>query len=232
MHYPRAVLFDLDDTLTDRTRSIERFAPEFSERFKDQLLTANSSEICRSIQAGDGKGYASREALAAHLQTSLNWRTVPAIEQITTFWRERFPHCNVERDGVTATLNALQKRDLKLGVISNGMTASQYSKLDAMKIRSLFSVILISEEVGIKKPDPQIFKIGLKKLNLPASEVIFIGDNPLLDVAGPAAVGIRAVWLNCDQRNTPANINCPEQISSIDQVIGLCDPEPPHPATG
>ena len=84
-------------------------------------------------------------------------------------------------------------------------------------------MILISEEVGIKKPDPRIFKIGLEKLNLLASEVIFIGDNPLLDVAGPAAVGIRAIWLNCDQRDPPANISCPEQILSIDQVIGLCN---------
>ncbi len=152
-----AVLFDLDDTLTDRARSIERFTPEFAERFEADLNGSQRDEICRCIQAGDGRGYASREALCSHLQSSLRWRRVPGRDELLRFWRERFPRCCVERDGVGSTLQTLHRRGLKLGVISNGMTLTQYTKLDVLGIRPLLSAVLISEDVGISKPDPRIF---------------------------------------------------------------------------
>jgi len=91
-----------------------------------------------------------------------------------------------------------------------------------MGIRPLFSVVLISEEVGIKKPDARIFRMGLEKFEVTAPEAIFVGDNPALDVAGPMAVGIRAIWLNWRGSELPVEVSCPERITSIDQVVGLC----------
>ncbi|HEY1921554.1 MAG TPA: HAD family hydrolase, partial [Tepidisphaeraceae bacterium] len=158
MSKPRAVLFDLDDTLTDRARSIERLAPEFLKFFREELKPCEMSEIRRCIHAEDGGGYATRNDLGAHLQSALPWRRVPSVDRLVTFWRDRFPRCNVERIGVSPTLQALQHRGLKLGVVSNGSISSQYTKLDVMGIRSFFSAILISEEVGIKKPDARIFQ--------------------------------------------------------------------------
>ena len=218
----RAVLFDLDDTLTDRSRSIERLAARFLERFGRDLANCGLDELIRAIHAGDRGGYAPREELAAHLQSSLPWRKAPGVESLAGFWRSKFPRCNVERLGVTSTLHTLHQRGFKLGVISNGMIDSQNTKLEAMGIRSLFSVVLISEEVGIKKPDPRIFQMGLEKLGVDPSEAIFVGDNPLLDVAGATAVGIRAIWLNCREVEPPPDVHCPERITSFDQVVGLC----------
>jgi putative hydrolase of the HAD superfamily len=218
----RAVLFDLDETLTDRGRSIERFAAEFCRRFGEDLEPCGVHEIGQCIHAGDGGGYATREEFANHLQSSLRWRRVPSVQQLIAFWRDRFPRCNVERSGVTPTLQTLHHRGLKLGIISNGSISSQYTKLDVMGIRSLFSVILISEEVGIKKPDGRIFQMALDKLELLPSEAIFVGDNPVLDVAGSRAVGLRGVWLNCRGDEPPTDIACPERITSFEQVIGIC----------
>jgi putative hydrolase of the HAD superfamily len=222
MSAPRAVLFDLDDTLTDRARSIERLAPEFLQRFGDELKSGDVDEILGCIHAGDDGGYASREHLCVHLQSALRWRRVPAVEQLVAFWRDRFPQCNVERRGVTSTLQTLHNRGLILGVISNGSMSSQYTKLDVMGIRSLFSLILISEEAGIKKPDARIFRLALEKLRVLPSEAIFVGDNPELDVAGSRAVGVRGIWLNCRGDQPPEGISCQEQITAFDQVIGLC----------
>ncbi len=108
------------------------------------------------------------------------------------------------------------------GVISNGSTDSQNTKLDVMGVRHLFSVVLISEEVGIRKPDPRIFRMCLEKLGLNPSEAIFVGDNPVLDVAGATAVGIRAIWLNCRGIEPTPDVPCPERITSFDQVVALC----------
>jgi putative hydrolase of the HAD superfamily len=218
----RAVLFDLDDTLTDRSLSIERLASRFWERYGSDLGDCEVGDVIRAIHGGDGGGYASREDLGAHLRSVLPWRKSPGAAEIVNFWRGNFPRCNVERAGVTPTLHALRQQGLKLGVISNGSTDSQSTKLEVMGIRSLFSVVLISEEVGIKKPDARIFRLGLEKLGVDAAEAIFIGDNPAFDVAGPMAVGIRAVWLNLRGDEPPAGVICPERITSIDQVVALC----------
>jgi len=91
-----------------------------------------------------------------------------------------------------------------------------------MGIRPLFSVILISEEVGIKKPDPRIFLMALEKLGMLASEVIFVGDNPRLDVTAPATVGIRAIWLNCRGQEPPTDVECAERITALDEMLGIC----------
>jgi len=219
----RAVLFDLDDTLTDRSRSIERLAGRFLDRFGVDLAGGELHEVIRVIHGGDRGGYAAREELGAHLQSSLRWRQAPGAERLVDFWRDNFPRCNVERNGVTSTLQTLHQKGLKLGVISNGFTASQNTKLDAMGIRPLFSVVLISQEVGISKPDPRIFQMGLEKLGVLASEAIFVGDNPVVDVAGSRKVGIRSIWLNCRGGQAPETVPCPETIASIDQLLDLCE---------
>jgi len=218
----RAILYDLDDTLTDRSRSIERLAEMFLERYGLDLAGCEIEEVIREIRKGDQGGYAPREQLGAHLQSSLPWRKAPSVEHLVEFWRGNFPRCNVERSGVSSTLQTLHQRGLKLGVISNGSTDSQNTKLDVMGIRDLFSVVLISEEVGIRTTDPRIFQMGLEKLAVKPSEAIFVGDNPVLDVARAMAVGIRAIWLNCGGMEPPMDVPCPERITSIDQVVALC----------
>jgi putative hydrolase of the HAD superfamily len=218
----RACLIDLDDTLTDRARSIDRLVPVFIDRFGDDLDDEPADEIRRRILAGDDNGYASREELCTHLQSSMRWRRVPSAEQLISFWRERFPRCNVERRGATKTLLELHHRGLKLGVISNGMTSSQHTKLDVLGFRPLLSVVLISEEVGIRKPDPRIFQMALDNLGLLASEAIFVGDNPVLDAAGARALGMRGIWLNCRGDQPPKTVPHLESITSLDQLLGLC----------
>ncbi|HEX4055399.1 MAG TPA: HAD family hydrolase [Tepidisphaeraceae bacterium] len=224
MPAPRAVLFDLDETLTDRTRSIERFAPEFAERFGFDLNGSEPDEIYRCILAGDGGGYASREDFCSHLQSSLRWRRVPSQNELLSFWRDRFPRCCIGRDGVASTLQALHRRGLKLGVITNGMTLSQNTKLDVLGIRPLLSVVVISEEVGIRKPDPRIFQMALDKLGVLAAETMFVGDNPLLDVAASRAVGLRGIWLNPRGDPPPQNGSCPESVAAVEQIIDLLNP--------
>jgi putative hydrolase of the HAD superfamily len=217
----RGVLFDLDDTLTDRHRSIERFAPRFQDQFRDALQPVDVKQIVRCMVDADANGYAPRRHLAAHLRSSLNWRTAPQIEQLMTFWHENFARCAVEREGVTAALEALGGAGLKLGVVTNGR-ASQHVKLEALGIGPLLSVVIVSDEIGCKKPDLAIFRAALQQLGTSASETIFVGDNPDLDVAGARAAGMRPIWL-CNGRDWPADAGPPPDcITAFEQLPRLC----------
>ncbi|GAB5415010.1 MAG: hypothetical protein Cons2KO_26130 [Congregibacter sp.] len=57
------------------------------------------------------------------------------------------------------------------------------------------TTIIVSEAVAYTKPDPQIFEIALKALNVKATETVFVGDNPIADIDGAAACGMRTVFV-------------------------------------
>jgi putative hydrolase of the HAD superfamily len=61
-------------------------------------------------------------------------------------------------------------------------------------IQNFFDVILISEEQGIKKPDPEIFWRAVDKLGITPEESIFVGDHPLNDVQASQSIGMKDIW--------------------------------------
>jgi putative hydrolase of the HAD superfamily len=91
-------------------------------------------------------------------------------------------------------------------------------KVEAMGLTSLLEVMVISEEVGIKKPDPRIFRMALDRLGVDASEAVFVGDNLELDIAGARGVGMRALWLNPDGKEVPAGV---EMVGSLGEILAL-----------
>lgn len=79
-------------------------------------------------------------------------------------------------------------------MITNGSVHSQNSKIDQVKLRKYFDEIIISDEVGIKKPDKQIFELVLEGLKVKPEFSLFVGDHPLNDIKGASEVGMHAVW--------------------------------------
>ncbi len=92
--------------------------------------------------------------------------------------------------------NALRNTGLPVGLITNGASDIQRTKLDALGIEDWFNVIVVSGEVGKAKPDASIFEVALNELGLEPHDVWHIGDNLEADVAGAKAAGLTAVWLN------------------------------------
>ena len=58
-----------------------------------------------------------------------------------------------------------------------------------------FQKVIESAVVGVRKPNPEIFSLGVKALNLPAEEVVVIGDSFSKDIAPANSIGCRTVWL-------------------------------------
>ena len=99
----------------------------------------------------------------------------------------------------------------QLGLISNfdhGPTARAI--LARAGINSLFDLILISDEVGYRKPHPAIFEAACQALRITPVEAIFIGDSPAVDIAGAKGVGMAAIWLNRTGERLDESIPRPE----------------------
>ncbi len=83
-----------------------------------------------------------------------------------------------------------------LGVISNGLPDVQYTKLEALRIRHLFDCIVLSEEVGIEKPDPRIFHHAASLLEVAPERSLHVGDSYEADVVDGRSAGMMACWYN------------------------------------
>lgn len=101
----------------------------------------------------------------------------------------------------TETLLYLRKKGCRLCVVSNFDHApTARGLLEKFEIAGFFEQVVISEEVGWRKPHRKIFETALRKLDVSASEAVFVGDNPEADVTGSAGCGMDAVWV---KRNGP-----------------------------
>jgi putative hydrolase of the HAD superfamily len=84
----------------------------------------------------------------------------------------------------------------KLGLVSNFTYAPViYASLRRLGINQFFSAVLVSDDIGWRKPHKSIFQDALRKLQVNAEEAVFVGDNPLEDIKGAHEAGIRTVFV-------------------------------------
>jgi putative hydrolase of the HAD superfamily len=134
------------------------------------------------------------------------------------FWR-RMGQCFQPFPEVLATLTQLRNAGVKVGIITNGTVHIQDAKINALGLRALLDVVVISEREGVRKPEIEIFNRALDRLGVAASEAWCVGDNPDVDVAGGAAAGLRSFWRECDDWPRPT-VMC-ETIQSLDGLLPL-----------
>jgi len=91
-------------------------------------------------------------------------------------------------------LESLKKEKFLLGMITNGKGKFQLDNVKALGIENYFDTMLISDLVGIKKPDPRIFEKALDTLGIKACESVFIGDHPVKDIHAAKQIGMKTIW--------------------------------------
>lgn len=101
----------------------------------------------------------------------------------------------------------------RLGLISNFDHApTVYQVLEREGVRDLFQEILISAEVGWRKPRREIFQIALDRMRLDPAEALFVGDSMEIDVAGAKQIGMDAVWLNPEYQPIRRDLPTPDHV--------------------
>ena len=94
-----------------------------------------------------------------------------------------------------SVLGELQGR-YKLALISNfDHPPHVHQLLDELALRPFFDAVVVSGDVGVKKPDPAIFTPALEQTELATNEALFVGDSPEDDVAGARAAGLQPVLI-------------------------------------
>lgn len=144
-----------------------------------------------------------------------------AVKKAVNVYFEDYLRSLTARSSALKTLRTLSDF-YSLGLVSN-FTYSPviHAGLRRLRLNPYFDVILISQDVGWRKPLPKIFQEALKRLRRDAEETVFVGDNPLEDIQGAKKVGMKAVFI-------PSQFFTLEDVEKISQkpdiiINSLCE---------
>jgi len=104
----------------------------------------------------------------------------------------------------------------KLHIITNGFEEVQTVKLRESRMRNYFTQIITSEEAGVKKPNPAIFKFAFHKSGAKAEESIMIGDDYEVDILGAKDVGMKQIFF--DPFNLQPDAECSYRINNLKEI--------------
>lgn len=112
--------------------------------------------------------------------------------------------------------------DFKMVLITNGLKSVQRPRFLNAVITPYFEEIIISEEVGCAKPQPEIFDLTFERIDFPLKEkVVIIGDNPGSDILGGIQYGIDSCWYNPNDQKLQNGIVPTYEIKNYDELLEI-----------
>jgi FMN hydrolase / 5-amino-6-(5-phospho-D-ribitylamino)uracil phosphatase len=221
----RAICFDLDNTLWDVEPVLARAEriltdwlraryPRIPERFSPEGMLEVRAALLRE-QPGQAHDftYLRRETLA-RLAQAAGYERDMANEAFAT-WHAARNQCVPFADVVPA-LETLS-RHFRLATLSNGN-----ADLGTIGLAHHFEVSLHAAALGCAKPEPRAYSAVAHALTLQPAEILFVGDDPHSDVAGPRSAGMQTVWVNRGGCEWPAEFAPADHvIAGLDGLVSL-----------
>lgn len=193
----RAVVFDLDHTLFDRYATLRKIAPAFCRDFGGRLCPGLSEE-----EVAEKIVYADRhymhfewERLFQGLSELGLFQDPPTWEEYRDYIRGQFMKVAVPFAFVPPTLDTLRRMGCRLGLITNGGEKLQRRKLEMLGLENCFDQVLITGAFGVDKPALEPFYAMAEWLAMRPEELMYVGDNPINDIAPSRKAGYTPVWV-------------------------------------
>lgn len=146
------------------------------------------------------------------------------IDLFNNFWMEGFKNFTKPIQGAGKLLSKLKRQGYKLGVVSNGFARNTVLDLQRTGLDSYFSSLVISSDVGYRKPDPLLFYKALEELEAAPLQAVMVGDNMEEDICGAKKVGLKTAWVrgNDGLRSVAEKVLGPDrsvQFNEADVVV-------------
>ncbi len=122
--------------------------------------------------------------------------------------------------GAIELLDYLTLKGYSLYILSNGFAEVQHRKLESGGIGHYFKRLILSDEIGITKPDRRIFDYALRVIGADAADVLIVGDNYDADIMGAKNAGWATVYFNRDNLAIPGE-QPDYMVTSLSQVMSI-----------
>jgi putative hydrolase of the HAD superfamily len=203
------IFFDLDRTLWDfETNSHETLLALHGKHELSSLGIHNAVEFITEYKrinelcwADYRNGTLTKEVLRAiRFQRTFEHYGIQDKQLASDFGDDYIALCPLKNKVFPHTYEVLDALSLnyQLHIITNGFEEVQHIKMKHSNLTKYFDVIVVSEEVGERKPHPKVFQYALEKANTRADQSIMIGDDLPVDILGAQAAGIQGVYFNPD----------------------------------
>ena len=219
----KLLIFDADNTLFDYDRAeghaLKMSLDAFAASWQSDYL-----ELYRRINSQGWKEYERGRLSRDDLRVSRFKRflkrvgiTVDPLEMSNRYLKE-LGNTGFLYPGARELLAELFAHH-SLALLTNGFSEVQRARLSQSRLEAFFSSIVISEEVGMQKPDPEIFHLVLGNFTgVAANDALMIGDNLVSDIKGGTDAGLQTCWYNPGQLEGEEEINPTYTVSDYEEL--------------
>lgn len=197
----RYLLADNDNTLMDfnaaEKKSLQDALTSFGKPFSDEIFAVyhhinkllwEALERCETTQAE------LKIKRFAQLCEHYGWQDIDAKKLAVVFQDNLSTHADL-LPGAMHLLQAVHGK-MKIALVSNGVSATQRGRLAVCEFTPLLDAIVISEEIGVSKPNPLMVERALELLGCTDKrEAVFLGDSHSADVTAAWNAGVDSIWL-------------------------------------
>jgi putative hydrolase of the HAD superfamily len=210
VNLPRAVVFDLDDTLLDTTGLEREMLVELCAAARAELPGVEFDDLRARYR--DGRDHLYERVLSGEIDIA-SYRRLHLIavcepwgepsealhETAIRLRDEQLGSSRFVEDAIDL-LRALREAGVRTGLLTNGPSWMQRRKVELLGLEAELDAIGISEELGASKPDPAAFTGTLELIGSAPGDTVMVGDHLDWDVRGALAAGMRgAVWVAGDE---------------------------------
>lgn len=214
------MIFDLDDTLLDRDKAVEKLFLMILEKCYEGVKDSSRSEMLKKFKEYDKRSYGisdKTEVLESFFDNFPPKYRLPRYK-VQDFWNINFPQCFSVNKNTINFINAI-KMHVKVAIVTNGTFQRENAKIINTTLNNYFNTIIISEEVGFAKPDKRIFELAINKLNVQPETALFVGDDIEKDIGGCQNANINGVWFNPHKIKNDTEVNPYAEIDSFDRLL-------------
>jgi HAD superfamily hydrolase (TIGR01509 family) len=214
---PKAVLFDLDDTILDDSGCVEHSWTDACQECCTALGVDGIASIRSAIRdAGEWFWSDPERHRVGRLDMKVARRSVAAEglqrvgivdESLAKALAVAYARHRDRRiallPGALDTVRRFKAAGCALALVTNGSRRTQRMKIERFGLEPIFDAILVEGELGFGKPDPRVYELALSRLGSSPAETWMVGDHLEWDVAAPQQLGIYGVWVDAPGKGVP-----------------------------
>ncbi|MBE0644483.1 MAG: noncanonical pyrimidine nucleotidase, YjjG family [Bacteroidetes bacterium] len=223
----RAIFFDADDTLFDYVsaereafaRTAEAFGLGARLQEAHEVYRVHNHDVWRELERGEITQDDLKIERFRRMLQAMDMDDVPA-RAMSPYYLDRLSEQTQLLPGAEEAVRAAGEMHT-LVLVTNGLTSVQRRRFAAAPITRYFQRILISEELGVAKPDPAIFNPAMEEFSLRAEDVLLVGDSTSSDMPAARNAGMDFCWINPGRTPVPAGLQAKYDIRSVGELVGI-----------
>lgn len=223
----KVIIFDADETLFDFKKAekeafkntILEFGMNYDESYHFETYKVINTAIWKELE--EGLITQSKLKVERFKRLSDKLEIIFDENEFAKAYMRNLADGSFLFENAMEVVESLSKKYI-LTIVTNGLTSVQEKRIRKSEIAKYFKDIVISEEIGISKPNPEILKHALQNINhMNKSEVLIIGDSLSSDIKGGVNFGIDTCWYNPNNLKNTTDMKITHEVSSLKELENL-----------